>query len=80
MTHAAFWIAPLKIIWHQHPALRRQRRRHRDGVPALPPRQRFWGMILGAGVAVLLRVIFTVVIAQAMNYPYLKMVGGLLLF
>ena len=25
----------------------------------LPPRQRFWGMILGAGVAVLLRIIFT---------------------
>ena len=39
-----------------------------------------WGMILGAGVAVLLRVIFTLVIAQAMGYPYLKLVGGLLLF
>jgi YjbE family integral membrane protein len=37
-------------------------------------------MILGAGVAVLLRVIFTLVIAQAMAYPYLKLVGGALLF
>ncbi len=46
----------------------------------LPPRQRLWGMILGAGVAVLLRVIFTLVIAQAMTYPYLKLVGGALLF
>src|SRR5215203_6152667 len=46
----------------------------------LPPRQRLWGMILGAGVAVLLRCVFTLVIAQAMNYPYLKIVGGLLLF
>ena len=46
----------------------------------LPPRQRFWGMILGAGVAVLLRVIFTLVVAQAMTYPYLKLVGGALLF
>jgi YjbE family integral membrane protein len=45
----------------------------------LPPRQRFWGMILGAGVAVLLRVIFTLVVAQAMEYPYLKLVGGVLL-
>jgi len=35
---------------------------------------------LGAGVAVLLRVIFTLVIAQAMSYPYLKLVGGALLF
>jgi YjbE family integral membrane protein len=46
----------------------------------LPPRQRFWGMILGAGVAVLLRVLFTLVVAQAMQYPYLKLVGGILLF
>src|SRR5215210_5379426 len=45
----------------------------------LPPRQRLWGMILGAGVAVLLRVLFTLVVAQAMAYPYLKLVGGLLL-
>src|SRR5205807_8528726 len=46
----------------------------------LPPKQRRWGMILGAGVAVLLRVIFTLVIAQAMTYPFLKLVGGALLF
>ena len=45
----------------------------------LPPRQRVWGMILGAGVAVLLRVLFTLVVAQAMGYPLLKLVGGLLL-
>src|SRR5215211_4032542 len=46
----------------------------------LPPRQRLWGMILGAGVAVLLRVLFTLVVAQAMTYPFLKLVGGALLF
>jgi YjbE family integral membrane protein len=45
----------------------------------LPPRQRFWGMILGAGVAVLLRVLFTLVVAEAMAYPWLKLVGGVLL-
>jgi YjbE family integral membrane protein len=45
----------------------------------LPPRERLWGMILGAGVAVLLRVLFTLVVAQAMEYPYLKLIGGLLL-
>ncbi|MBI4273510.1 MAG: TerC family protein [Rhizobiales bacterium] len=45
----------------------------------LPPRQRMWGMILGAGVAVLLRILFTLVVAQAMEYPYLKLVGGILL-
>jgi YjbE family integral membrane protein len=45
----------------------------------LPPKQRLWGMILGAGVAVLLRILFTMVVAQAMGYPYLKLVGGVLL-
>ncbi len=46
----------------------------------LPPRQRMWGMILGAGVAVLLRVLFTLVVAEAMTYPFLRLVGGVLLF
>jgi YjbE family integral membrane protein len=45
----------------------------------LPPRQRFWGMLLGAGVAVLLRIVFTLVVAQAMAYPWLKLGGGVLL-
>src|SRR2546423_8464944 len=80
ITHAPFWIAALQI----------------SGVIvilsvdnavviamaclSLPPRQRLWGMILGAGVAVLLRVIFTLVVAQAMTYPFLKLIGGALLF
>jgi len=45
----------------------------------LPARQRFWGMVLGAGVAVLLRVVFTLVVAEAMALPFLKLVGGVLL-
>ena len=45
----------------------------------LPPKQRLWGMILGAGVAVALRVVFTLVVAQAMEYPFLKLAGGVLL-
>jgi YjbE family integral membrane protein len=47
---------------------------------SLPPHQRLWGMSLGAGVAVLLRIVFTMVVAQAMAYPYLKLIGGVLLF
>ena len=45
----------------------------------LPARERLWGMILGAGVAVLLRILFTLVVAEAMQYAYLKLAGGLLL-
>ena len=45
----------------------------------LQPRQRLWGMILGAGAAVVLRIIFTGVVATLMGLPYLKLLGGLAL-
>jgi YjbE family integral membrane protein len=45
----------------------------------LPPRQRFWGMVFGAGAAVGLRIIFTVIVTTVMGLPYLKLIGGLLL-
>jgi YjbE family integral membrane protein len=45
----------------------------------LAPRQRLWGMVLGSAAAVILRIIFTVVIATLMGLPYLKLVGGLAL-
>src|SRR5205823_9569241 len=45
----------------------------------LAPRQRLWGMILGAGVAVLLRIIFTGIVVTLMELAYLKLVGGLAL-
>jgi YjbE family integral membrane protein len=46
----------------------------------LPPRVRTWGMALGAGVAVLMRISFTALIAVVMAAPYLKIAGGLALF
>gem|GEM_PF-120766 len=46
----------------------------------LPPQQQKWGIILGAGAAVVLRVIFTIFIVYLMTVPYLKFIGGLLLF
>ena len=46
---------------------------------SLPPKQRMWGIILGAGAAVVLRIIFTVGIQYVLTIPYLKLVGGLLL-
>jgi YjbE family integral membrane protein len=45
----------------------------------LPARQRLWGMIIGAGVAVILRVLFTGILARLLLLPYLKLVGGLAL-
>jgi YjbE family integral membrane protein len=47
-------------------------------VRTLPPPQRLWGILLGAGMAVLLRVALTAVAAQLMNVNYIRLVGGLL--
>jgi YjbE family integral membrane protein len=46
---------------------------------ALPRRQRVWGIILGAGAAVALRVVFTVGLQYVLEIPALRLVGGLLL-
>jgi hypothetical protein len=45
----------------------------------LPPKQRFWGIVLGAGAAVGLRIFFTVILAYVLELPWLRLVGGLLL-
>ena len=47
---------------------------------ALPPRQTLIGIILGAGAAVVLRIIFTVWCSTCSMCPGCKLVGGLLLF
>ena len=46
---------------------------------ALPERQRKIGVMLGAGAAVALRIIFTILITQILEIDYLKLVGGVLL-
>src|SRR3954451_21315412 len=80
MAHGPFWIAVLQIIFVNIILSGDNAVVIAMACLTLPPKQRLWGMILGAGVAVLLRVIFTLVIAQAMAYPFLKLVGGALLF
>ncbi len=45
----------------------------------LPPKQRKWGILIGAGVAILLRIIFAGMITTLLAIPYLKLIGGVLL-
>jgi YjbE family integral membrane protein len=49
-------------------------------VRGLPPRERFWGMVLGAGCAAVLLILFTGIVATLLKLPYLKLIGGLALF
>jgi len=45
-------------------------------VRKLPGRQRLWGIALGSGGAVVIRVICTFLVAQLLNMPFIKLVGG----
>src|SRR5262245_48871959 len=79
MMQWAFWVAVGQIIWINVLLSGDNAVVIALACRSLPPRQRFWGILLGAGAAVVLRIIFTVVIAQIMLIPFLKLVGGILL-
>ena len=46
----------------------------------LEPRMRKWGILLGALVAILMRIGFTLVATQLLTYPWLMTIGSVLLF
>ncbi len=80
MGSTQFWVALGKIMWINILLSGDNAVVIAMACRGLPARQRLWGMILGAGVAVLLRIVFTGVVASLMLLPYLKIVGGLALF
>ncbi|WP_112663742.1 TerC family protein [Microvirga flavescens] len=47
---------------------------------SLPQNQRKLGIMLGAGTAVALRIVFALIISYLLGVPYLRIIGGLLLF
>jgi YjbE family integral membrane protein len=79
MMQPAFWIAVGQIIWINILLSGDNAVVIALACRSLPPKQRFWGILLGAGAAVLLRIFFTIIIAQIMGIAFLKLVGGLLL-
>ena len=48
-------------------------------VRSLPRKQRKWGIILGSGTAVLLRVVLTFFVAQILGIKFIKLAGGILI-
>ncbi len=47
---------------------------------SLPVHQQKKAIIWGAGAAVVLRIVLTIVAVELLKFPYLKLIGGLLLF
>ena len=79
MTQPAFWVAVGKIIWINVLLSGDNALVIALACRGLAPKQRLWGMIFGAAAAVVLRIIFTGIVATLMELPYLKLVGGLAL-
>jgi YjbE family integral membrane protein len=79
MNQPTFWVALLQIIWINILLSGDNAVVIALACRDLPPKQRVWGMILGAGVAVVLRIGFTLIVASLMALPYLKLIGGLAL-
>ncbi|MBR0713772.1 TerC family protein [Bradyrhizobium liaoningense] len=79
MAEPTFWVAVGKIIWINILLSGDNALVIALACRGLKPRHRLWGMIFGAGAAVLLRIIFTGIVASLMALPYLKLVGGLAL-
>jgi len=74
-----YWLAVLKIIWIDILLSGDNALVIALACRSLPDRQRKWGMILGAGAAVTLRILFASVVLTVMTIPYLKLAGGLAL-
>jgi YjbE family integral membrane protein len=76
----AFWLAVLQIVWIDILLSGDNAVVIALACRKLPPGQRMWGIVLGTLVAISLRVGFTGIVTQLMTMPYVKLVGGALLF
>lgn len=47
---------------------------------SLPPRQQKQAILWGSGAAIVMRIVLTIFAVELLRYPYLKIVGSLLLF
>jgi len=80
LGYTAFWLAVLQIIFINILLSGDNALVIAMACRGLPQPQRRWGMVIGATAAVLLRIIFTGVIAQLLLLSYLKLMGGIALF
>lgn len=75
-----FWLAVLQIIWVNVLLSGDNAVVIALACRALPPGTRGLGIALGAAVAVILRILFTGIVATLLALPWLKFLGGVALF
>ncbi len=76
LDSAAFWLAVLQIIFIDILLSGDNAVVIAMACRGLPAEQRRSGIVIGAGVAVILRIVLIGIIAELMLLPYLKFVGG----
>ena len=74
-----FWLAVLQVIWVNILLSGDNAVVIALACRGLPPRERMWGMIIGAGFASVLLIVFTVLVAKLLTLPYLKLAGSIAL-
>src|ERR1700760_2361458 len=79
MQKPTFWLAVGKIIWINILLSGDNALVIAMACRGLHGRHRMWGMVIGAGVAVVLLIAFTGIVATLMSLPFLKLVGGVAL-
>jgi YjbE family integral membrane protein len=75
----AFWTGLMMIIWVNIVLSGDNAVVIALAARSLPKRQQGKAIAWGAGAAVVLRIVLTIVAVEALKWPYLKIVGGLLL-
>lgn len=75
-TQPQFWISVVQIIWINVLLSGDNAIVIALACRNLPQKQRFAGMVLGTGVALLLRLIFATIVSTLMLLPYVKIAGG----
>ena len=80
LTSHAFWVGLLAIIWINILLSGDNAVVIAMAARSLPPKQQKQAIIWGSVAAIVMRVILTLVAVEMLKWPYLKLVGGVLLF
>jgi YjbE family integral membrane protein len=79
LAQPSVWVAVVQIIWINVLLSGDNAVVIALACRGLPPRERMWGMIIGAGVASLLLIFFTGVVSILMTLPYLRLASAIAL-
>jgi YjbE family integral membrane protein len=80
LGNATFWLALGKIVWVNILLSGDNAVVIALAARSLPPEQRNKAIMGGSAAAIILRVVLTLFAVQLLQYPYLKIIGALLLF